>query len=156
MLFIVCEHYDDNQPIIYKLNNNEENECLICFEITNFDETNPISLRNQPYYYKICNCDCYIHKYCLKLWVEKNKKCLICREELIENNIFAIFFYKYLPYGRHIYFIILYISKKFFKIMYITFCVFLFIECYLVRKIFYYSNNNIYHEIDNLKNESTI
>jgi len=100
MLFRLCEHYENNCPI-YK--HDTINECFICFEYKNDNGILPIYLKAQNLYLNECVCNGSVHIECLKIWFNKNKKCPICRIEVIENNNTTIIIYNYIPLGITIY-----------------------------------------------------
>ena len=60
MIFRVCEHYyyDDEQY----------NECFICFEYITDNENKPINLQKQQLYVNNCCCDVAVHTCCLHLF----------------------------------------------------------------------------------------
>lgn len=95
MIYRVCEHYDDNQPvdIVY------DNECFICFELTTINELRPITLKNQPFYFKMCECNGSVHNECLKIWYSLNKTCPICRKNMFEKESTFLIVLAYIPYG---------------------------------------------------------
>ena len=64
MIFRVCEHYDDNQPIIEE----QYNDCFICFEYKTDNENKPTNLQKQSVYLNNCMCDGAVHNFCLKIW----------------------------------------------------------------------------------------
>lgn len=98
MLFIVYEHYDDNQPIYTNNNNNcIDNDCFICFEIKTINEIKPINLINQCIYYKKCICNGSVHRECLDLWFKKNKSCPICRVIMAEKSNYNFIFCNFIP-----------------------------------------------------------
>lgn len=147
MFFCTCEHYNDNQPIYYEYDkNNEDKECFICFDIKTNDESNPISLKKQNLYITNCHCDSFAHKKCLQIWFEKNKNCPICRILVIEKTTLFITN----KYYTYIYFNLINMSKVTFKIMSFLFIFYFFIEYYLMYNLFYnkyfdniYKANNI-------------
>ena len=99
MIYRVCEHYDDNQPIPRTTDNSE---CFICYEIKSTNDLEPIYLQNQQFYLKNCGCDGIIHIECLTLWFNNNKTCPICRKNMIKNdNASSVMFYC-VPYGVYI------------------------------------------------------
>jgi hypothetical protein len=85
MIYRVCEHYYNDDLHIIKNENDELDECFVCFQTDTDNGLKPISLRYQYLYIKNCNCDGQIHKQCLELWCKQNLKCPICRIELREN-----------------------------------------------------------------------
>jgi hypothetical protein len=81
MIFRVYDHYDDAQHEndMY----NTSHECFICYdEIT----LQPISLKTQSFYTKLCRCDGWIHKTCLDTWYKRQNKCPVCRTTLSKND----------------------------------------------------------------------
>ena len=81
----------------------KKNECFICFEVSSEYEYYPSRLNSQLYFFKICNCDGWIHENCIETWYNIHGSCPICRTEMI--NIYFEFHY------------ILYIINKFFIII---------------------------------------
>jgi hypothetical protein len=67
--------------------NKKNNECIICFEGVKKNE-NTIKLNCQEIYFKFCDCNPYIHKSCLKTWFEINFECPICRNNMVENELY--------------------------------------------------------------------
>jgi hypothetical protein len=125
MLFKLVEHYDyeeinDNNILennnINKNNNKDKDnfECFICYEMTCENELEPIKLNSKIYYLKNCNCDGFIHKKCLTIWYNKNKKCPICRMYMEEKeNISVVIFNKY----RYILFVLLVLRNNLHKLL---------------------------------------
>ena len=128
MFFNVCEHYDDNQPIVKE----HYDECFICFEYKTHDENIPTTLQKQKIYLNNCTCNGSIHNYCLKIWFDKNKSCPICRIHVIENNNATIVFFNYIPYGISIYIFIKNLSIKFIKLFSIILFFYALIDFYLI------------------------
>jgi len=64
----------------------EENECFICFEVSNQYEKFPLRLNSDKDYIKNCSCDGWIHDNCLEIWYNTNKTCPICRNKMIYLN----------------------------------------------------------------------
>jgi hypothetical protein len=62
---------------------NKQN-CFICYE---YLEKNccPIELNKQVIYTTECKCNDFIHNKCLKLWLDIQKRCPICRIKVIEK-----------------------------------------------------------------------
>jgi len=65
---------------------NKENECFICFEVSNKYEKNPSRLSNKIDYFKKCECDGWIHDDCLEKWYLLKETCPICRNKVIYIN----------------------------------------------------------------------
>jgi hypothetical protein len=85
MLFKLVDHYDFELDVIYETNkniHNQEIECFVCLETSFEDELHPIKLNTSIFYIRDCNCNGYIHKKCLDIWYNTNKKCPICRKHL--------------------------------------------------------------------------
>jgi hypothetical protein len=84
MLYRIIEHYDTenyySQTILTEKDNIEE--CFVCLQQENGNNI-PIKLLNQDLYIKTCNCDGYIHSYCLTRWYNINLSCPICRREMV-------------------------------------------------------------------------
>ena len=73
------------------------NECIICFENIKKNEL-PIQLNEQEIYLKLCNCNPYIHISCLKIWVNLNYDCPICRNKIFENKLYEFTYGFYIIY----------------------------------------------------------
>jgi hypothetical protein len=65
----------------------EENECFICFEVSNQYEKYPLRLKYLEEYIKNCGCDGWIHNNCIQMWCNTNNTCPICRNKMIYVNI---------------------------------------------------------------------
>lgn len=119
MFFCICEHYDDNQQDIKE----NYNECFICFEYKTDLENKPLNLLNQKFYLINCACNPPVHKHCLKIWIDRNKSCPICRTEIVENNNTCIFILNFIPYGINIHTFVKNLSIRFIKALsIILFC----------------------------------
>jgi hypothetical protein len=68
------DKYNNNINFI----NNDENECLICLELKNDDETT-VQLNETEMCSKKCLCSGWFHKKCLSKWFVANFTCPICR-----------------------------------------------------------------------------
>lgn len=119
----------------------EERECFICFEIKKFEEIS-IQLKNQTLFLKFCTCDGWVHSSCLKTWFTSNEKCPICRNMMLENIRFE------LEYGFYI-FLYYYLIKKFLYNLFQNIIRFrnVFIFCFIVSNIIHivfigYDKNN--------------
>ena len=86
MIFITFNPYDEN--IMDKKNDIED--CFICFELIDFNNKIPIRLDDQNNYFKICNCNGWIHTECLNHWCKLNKKCPICRNVMDKHLNYMI------------------------------------------------------------------
>lgn len=129
MIFRVYDHYDDNQPIYSSYD--KPDECFICYELSTEIEPFPISLKYQLNYNKICKCDGWIHKKCLDIWYEKQKKCPICRLQIHErmNTVYTVV--SNIPYSNRTY---LFIRKSIWKVTTVvaySILIYLVIEFYL-------------------------
>jgi hypothetical protein len=111
MFFCIYEYYDDNQQDIKE----NYNECFICFEYKTDLGNKPYNLLNQKFYLINCACNPAVHEYCLKIWIDRNKSCPICRTEIIENNNIYIFICNFIPYGISIYTFVKNLSIRFIK-----------------------------------------
>ena len=59
-----------------------KNECFICLEIDCNDE-NPIKLNENSYYPKNCECNVWVHSYCLDKWYSTSSyNCPICKKHI--------------------------------------------------------------------------
>jgi len=79
---------------IFEKKSEEENECFICFEVSNEDEKIPSRLNNNINFIKKCKCDGWIHNNCIEMWYNIHGKCPICCEKII----YITFEYQYLFY----------------------------------------------------------
>jgi hypothetical protein len=107
----------------------EENECFICFEVSNQYEKYPLRLKYLEEYIKNCNCDGWIHNSCIQMWCDTNNTCPICRNRMIYIN----FQFQYGFYIIH-YFVL---SKDFVCVLLSNIVKFrnLFIACVIVTNI---------------------
>lgn len=65
---------------------NNSSECLVCLEMNN---NNMIRLGEITNYKKDCECNAWIHVYCLNTWLNNKCVCPICRGPLIKyDNLF--------------------------------------------------------------------
>ncbi len=101
MIFRVCEHYDDNQPVYSYFDRPEE--CFICYEVKTDSEPCTISLKYQVNYNKPCGCDGWIHKKCLDMWYGNKQKCPICRVTICERKSIICAVINVGPYSNRIY-----------------------------------------------------
>jgi hypothetical protein len=141
MYFCVYEHYDENQPNYY--DKKEIIECLVCLETKNAGELEPIKLQEQSLYFTKCKCDSYVHKKCLKLWVDKYKICPICRTNIIDKNFILIISKNYIPYGNYIYIFIVSIDVNVFKVLSVFFFVCILLDIYLINERYIISKYGI-------------
>jgi hypothetical protein len=65
----------------------EENECFICFEISNQYEEYPSRLNNLQDYIKNCSCDSWVHNKCIEKWYNNKNVCPICRNKMMYINV---------------------------------------------------------------------
>lgn len=137
MLFRLCEHFDNNRSI-YKPQT--DSECFICFEYKNDDGVIPIYLNTQNLYLNECDCNGSVHNKCLKIWVDKNKKCPICRIKVIETNNATVIIYNYVPFGITIY---TYTKKMILAFARVFICIFF---LYLCIDFYIMVINNKYRE----------
>lgn len=105
MFFSICEHYYDyssneTHSIIYNEN------CYICYEIKCINNEYPIYLENQKLYNNICKCNIILHNYCLKHFINLNKKCPICRINVIVFNNNSKKFLLYFIFYFYLYYVI--------------------------------------------------
>jgi hypothetical protein len=101
MIFRVYEHYDDNKSDY--LSSDLPDVCFICYEFRTDTECCPTSLKTQLIYDKACKCDGWTHKQCLEMWYRKQKKCPICRIEILERPNNTVVVVNVIPYSRRIY-----------------------------------------------------
>ena len=85
MYFSTFNSYDDN---LYDFSNTTE-LCLVCWE----NEGNCYTLTHFKHIYKYeteCKCNGVFHGSCIEKWLNINKSCPICREEIIHINISSL------------------------------------------------------------------
>lgn len=157
MLFRVCDHYYENEILVEKNENAEENndECFICFEKTIHKEL-PIHLKCQKMYITVCNCNGLIHNFCLQIWYNKSKKCPICRIDVSEKIPLNVYLYPY-----YLYFLLT--LHRISKIMLTLFIIYYSLEVYFLIIIkpskndkfdylYYHYNNVQYFNKSNTRN----
>jgi hypothetical protein len=83
-MYFGTHNYYDNFDDITIINDINDNECLICLEYKIHNEycENIHIVLYKLQYYSHCNCNCYAHMICLNNWINKQKKCPICREKI--------------------------------------------------------------------------
>jgi len=64
-----------------------QDECFICFEISNKCEKYPSRLNNLEDYIKNCSCDGYVHNICIEKWYNNYKTCPICCKKMLYINL---------------------------------------------------------------------
>lgn len=128
MLFRVVEHYDIYNNDYYI--ESDDNYCLICHDKEYPQLT--IKLNSNIYYLKKCNCDGYIHKNCLDIWINFNRSCPYCRKKMEINSFFKKIIYKI----TNTYFKNIFIYYAFFIIKIKGFVFFL-CWLYFISKIYY-------------------
>jgi hypothetical protein len=143
MIFRVCEHYDDEQPICEYY----DKECFICFELKSSHGFKTISLMEQKLYLHNCNCNGPIHNECLQLWFNMNNSCPICRNKMVERNNATIIIFSYVPYGISIYFFIKRLALRVLQIIMVFIFLHKLIEFYLT--IIFTRYRNISNADDN-------
>lgn len=136
MLFRVYEHYNDDYENIFQ---EQYNNCFICFEYKNDFENNPTTLHKQQLYFSNCNCNGTIHNNCLKIWLDINQSCPICRNIIIVKNKNVISILRFIPFGIQIYSF----SKKLYN-NYVLRFLFVFLFCDLFLKFYLLVFKNIY------------
>jgi hypothetical protein len=150
MIFRVCEHYDDEQPIY---DGYYDKECFICFELKSSQGFKTINLMEQNLYIHNCICNGPIHKECLQLWFSMNSSCPICRNKMIERNNATVFIFNYVPYGISIYFFIRRVTLRLLHIIMVIMFLYKIIEFYLIVIGTRYRNAYIFddeHYISNI------
>jgi len=75
-----------------------------------------------------------------KIWFNKNKKCPICRIEVIENNNTTIVIYNYIPFGINIY---TYTRKLIISVIRVFSCI---LFLFLIIDFYFMIVNNKYRE----------
>lgn len=129
MLFRLCDHYENNLPTCRQ---EGSNECFICFEYKNEDGILPIYLNTQNLYLHRCLCNGSVHRECLKIWFDKNKKCPICRIKVIENNNTTQIINNYIPFGFTIYIYTKKLIPAFLRVFSCLLLIFLVIDFYFM------------------------
>lgn len=147
MIFRVCEHYDDNQPIYPSCI--KPDECFICYELSTNLEPCPISLKSQINYNKQCGCDGWIHKQCLDIWFSKQRKCPICRLEITErtNNNIVCAVVNVVPYSNRIYLFVFKTARRVSIIAAYCFLIYAAIEFYLSVTLTKHISRNEYNQL---------
>jgi len=93
MIFRTLEIYDLNDCNENNIKE-EQPECFICFETRINNEELPIKFKKQTYFYKFCECDCFVHINCIDNWYNFNNSCPICHNILIKiYNVEYIYYY---------------------------------------------------------------
>jgi hypothetical protein len=64
----------------------EENRCFICFEVSNQYENTPSKLSDNIHFLKNCQCDGWVHDFCIEKWYYFKEICPICRNRIIYVN----------------------------------------------------------------------
>jgi len=149
MIFTTYEVYkdEDDEKI-----NEEQQECIICFE-NNINNEKIIKLTNQTVYFKNCQCSARIHNSCLKKWFYMNNSCPICRTTMIKKVnccvyiIEKVFLYSIIITIKFIYLILIFIVLLFLYTVNIN------IYNYLNNK---YSNSNNSIDYNNSYNNTPI
>ena len=140
MIFRVCEHYDDEQPIDDEYC---DKECFICFEFKSSKGLKTINLIDQTIYLNECICNGRIHDECLQLWFNTNSSCPICRNRMIEINDVTIIMFSYIPYGISVYFFMKKITLRILHLITIFMFLYGLIDFYLTIIGTRYSNTSI-------------
>ena len=81
-----------------------EDECFICFEISNQYEKYPSRLNNQLDYIKKCSCDGWVHNICIEKWHNSHETCPICRQKMMYINFdlqYGIYIVHYFVLSRN-------------------------------------------------------
>lgn len=135
MYFCVYEHYDEIQPNYYEKKESKNIiECLVCLETKIVDELTPIKLKDQTLYFTRCKCNSYIHKKCLKMWIEKQSICPICRVNITDASIILLFSKKYIPYSVNIYLFIKSLDINIFKVLLVYLFLYIILDTYIVQE----------------------
>ena len=75
----------------------DQNECFICFDISNQYEKTPSRLNILQDYIKNCACDGWVHNICVEKWYNNHETCPICRKKMLYLN-FELHYLVYLTY----------------------------------------------------------
>jgi hypothetical protein len=152
MLFRVCEHYDEQY---YQDTIQCYNECFICFQYKIDSENNPSTLKTHNLYINNCACNGSVHIKCLKIWVDMNKSCPICRIHVIENNNATIIIYNYISLGISIYNFTKNISLKALRVLSVILFIYSLLDLYFIsiKTRYAYQNDYIYVPIPILENK---
>lgn len=144
MLFRLCEHYDDP---IYQDKIQCYNECFICLEGKIDSENNPSTLKTHKLYIDNCTCNASVHIECLKIWIDKNKSCPICRIHVIENNNATTIVFNYIHFGISIYNFTKKISLKALRFLSVVFFIYSLLDLYFLSIKTKYADQNEYNYI---------
>jgi len=88
--------FKKNKSKVTNKNNNSninENECLICLEVKNDNNENPIKLNDLASCEKLCTCNGWFHKSCLDSWFIIKLTCPICRNSITSFKPQQIHYY---------------------------------------------------------------
>uniref|UniRef100_A0A6C0ESU2 RING-type domain-containing protein n=1 Tax=viral metagenome TaxID=1070528 RepID=A0A6C0ESU2_9ZZZZ len=120
MIFLTFDPYNSETHI-------NECECFICFE-NMCDNAQTTKFNSQLYYFKICNCDGWIHESCLIKWYNINNKCPICRDiTIFKKRNFIIDVINYGKYITTIYRKTIYFLVKLYFFVYTLYFLYIFI-----------------------------
>jgi hypothetical protein len=100
MYYSIFDPYDEKYDIFLrqlnvkkdfseKVFDNEDLCCIICLEIdTSFNKIK--NMQSISSINLFCNCNVYIHEYCLDSWIKKTKTCPICLTKITQiDSIFT-------------------------------------------------------------------
>ena len=111
---------------------NDEHECFICLEIK-YNNENVIKLNESLYYAKLCECNSYVHNFCLNKWYSVCYICPICRTIIsdVDKNVIIINHTRINVPNRFLRFILIFtkLNKK--------------IVCLFIFSVMYFLYNNI-------------
>jgi hypothetical protein len=111
---------------IIKFKNIKQNRCEFdfCF-VCMSSEIEPIKLNTQCIYLKKCDCDGFIHDFCLNKWYLEYKSCPICRQQIIYN--YPLLNYKNKEILFFLYYFFVFFSNKynFLKIISLIYLIFI-------------------------------
>jgi hypothetical protein len=112
---------------------NDQHECFICLEIK-YNNEDVIKLNESLYYAKLCECNSYVHNFCLNKWYSVCYICPICRTIIsddVDKNVTIINHTRINVHNRFLRFILIFtkLNKK--------------IVCFFIFSIMYLLYNNI-------------
>jgi len=98
MYFSRCDHYlcdaedlhnTDNVDTLENMNEAnhvfEYNICFVCLEIKDPRQNEYCITLHNNLYIKMCTCNGWIHKSCLNIWYNQNKRCPVCLCKMIQK-----------------------------------------------------------------------
>lgn len=137
-IFRLCDHYDDDMSE-YINSDLADDICFICFDGETLNKKKPIQLKSQPFYLKTCVCNGVVHNECLKIWVDLNKSCPICRKKSNINMTIV----RHIPYGITVYMVAERMSRKLLRFLSLLLFLYAVLDMYILIN---YAKRNIYED----------